>query len=75
VLGTALDLLRVRQYFNVVTMTRELVAGVHEDAAFLDTLRSAVLALPLSGGPQDARGEGLLRAGDRRRTCRRAEPR
>ena len=45
-LSGALDILRIRQYFNAITMTRELVAGVRRDAAFLDAVRHSLLPLP-----------------------------
>lgn len=45
-LDTVLDLLRIRQYFNVVTMTRELLAGIRNDASFLDVTRRVLLPLP-----------------------------
>ena len=40
------DALRIRQYFNAVTMARELADGVRRDATFLRALRRAVLPLP-----------------------------
>ena len=46
VLDQVLDAFRIRQYFNVITATRELVQGARDDAAFLDGLRRAVLPLP-----------------------------
>ena len=36
-LGSVIDVFRFRQYFNVITRTRELVAGVREDAGLLET--------------------------------------
>lgn len=45
-LGAALDVFRLRQYFNVATRTRELVAGIAEDAGLLDDARRALVRLP-----------------------------
>ena len=45
-LDNAFDALRIRQYFNAVTMARELADGVRRDATFLRALRRAVLPLP-----------------------------
>ncbi len=45
-LGGALDVFRLRQYFNVITRTREFVEGVREDAGFLDDARRALVTLP-----------------------------
>ena len=53
--STALDILRIRQYFNAITMTRELVGGVRSDVAFLDTVRHCVLPLPLDHRGTDER--------------------
>ena len=41
-LGTVLDVFRLRQYFNVITRARELVDGVREDAGLLDDARRAL---------------------------------
>jgi len=41
-----LDPMRIRQYFNVITMTRELVSGVRDDVTFLTSLRRALLPIP-----------------------------
>ena len=45
-LDNAFDALRVRQYFNGVTMAREFADGVRRDATFVRALRRAVLPLP-----------------------------
>ena len=45
-LSAALDVFRLRQYFNVITRTREFVEGVREDAGFLNDARRAVVTLP-----------------------------
>ncbi|HXX89551.1 MAG TPA: patatin-like phospholipase family protein [Acidimicrobiales bacterium] len=46
-LGTALDIFRLRQYFNVITRTREIVDGVREDAGLVNDARRALVPLPL----------------------------
>ncbi len=48
-LGTAIDIFRMRQYFNAVTVARSLAAGVFEDAGFLWDARRALLPLPWEG--------------------------
>lgn len=45
-LDSALDVFRVRQYFNVITRTRQLVEGIREDAGLLDDMRRALVTLP-----------------------------
>jgi NTE family protein len=45
-LGSVLDIFRLRQYFNVITRTREVVEGVREDARLLDDARRAMVTLP-----------------------------
>lgn len=45
-LGTVLDIFRLRQYFNVATVTRQLAEGIREDATFVDLVRRAMLPLP-----------------------------
>ncbi|MGH9232152.1 MAG: patatin-like phospholipase family protein [Acidimicrobiales bacterium] len=45
-LGSVLDIFRLRQYFNAVTRTRELAAGVFDDVGFLADARRALLPLP-----------------------------
>jgi len=45
-LSAVLDVFRLRQYFNVITRTRELLEGVREDAGFLADAGRAVLPLP-----------------------------
>jgi NTE family protein len=48
-IGSLIDVFRMRQYFNAVTVTRSLAAGVFEDAGFLFDLRRALLPLPFEG--------------------------
>jgi len=45
-LGAALDVFRLRQYFNIITRTREFVEGVREDAGLINDARRALIALP-----------------------------
>jgi NTE family protein len=45
-LGPVLDVFRLRQYFNVITRTREWVAGLRDDAGFLTDAARAVVRLP-----------------------------
>jgi NTE family protein len=45
-LDSVLDVFRVRQYFNVITRTRELVEGIRHDASLLSDMRRALVALP-----------------------------
>ena len=45
-LDSVLDVFRVRQYFNVITRSTELVEGIRHDAALLGDMRRALVALP-----------------------------
>lgn len=45
-LGSVLDVYRLRQYFDVLVRTREVVAGIRDDAGFLGAARRAVVRLP-----------------------------
>lgn len=45
-LGSVIDVFRLRQYFNAATVARNLAAGVFEDAGFLFDARRALLPLP-----------------------------
>jgi NTE family protein len=45
-LGTLLDVFRLRQYFDAITRTRDWVQGLHEDAGLLTDAARAVLRLP-----------------------------
>jgi len=47
VLGTVLDIFRLRQYFNAVTALRELADGVREDAGLISDARRALVRLPM----------------------------
>jgi NTE family protein len=45
-LDSVLDVFRVRQYFNVITRTRELVDGIRHDAGLVGDMRRALVSLP-----------------------------
>ena len=51
VLDAALDIFRVRQYFNVVVGARDVLRAVRADARFLDTVRRGLLPLPTDRQP------------------------
>jgi NTE family protein len=46
-LGAAVDVFRLRQYFNVITRTRELVDGLREDGRLVAASGRALARLPL----------------------------
>jgi NTE family protein len=52
-LGAALDVFRLRQYFNVITRTRELAEGVCDDGRLLTAAGRALARAPL--GPRRSR--------------------
>ena len=60
-LDAALDIHRVRQYFNVILRARDLTTGARKDVAFADALRRAVLPLPFARQPAPGRIFGSLR--------------
>ena len=45
-LSPVIDVFRLRQYFNAITGVREVAGLVREDAAFLNTIRRALVRLP-----------------------------
>lgn len=45
-LDLALDVFRVRQYFDVLARGRDLVTGVRHDVGFVDDVRRALLPMP-----------------------------
>jgi NTE family protein len=56
-IGSLIDVFRMRQYFNAVTVARALAAGVFEDAGFLFDVRRALLPLPFEDrGPRETVG-------------------
>jgi NTE family protein len=60
-LDVALDIFRVRQYFNVVVGARDVARGVCNDVRFLDVVRRGVVPLPLDRQPVPERIFGPLR--------------
>ena len=60
-LDAALDIFRVRQYFNVVVGARDVVRAVRADARFLDTVRRGLLPLPFDRQPASGHIFGPLR--------------
>lgn len=55
-LGAALDVFRLRQYFNVLNRVRDVAGGAVEDAGFLLDARRALLPLPFEDRhPREAR--------------------
>lgn len=53
-LSAALDVFRVKQYFDAVTALRNVAAGVVEDAGFVADVRRALLPLPWEDrGPRE----------------------
>ncbi len=46
-LGPVLDIFRLKQYFDAITITRSLAAGFAEDVGFLLDARRALLPLPV----------------------------
>jgi NTE family protein len=52
-IGAAVDIFRLRQYFNVITRTRQFADGIRQDAGLLDDLRRAVVTLPFDRSQRD----------------------
>jgi len=50
-LGSVIDVFRLRQYFNLITRTREIVDGVREDAGFVNDARRAMVTFPFEKRP------------------------
>jgi hypothetical protein len=46
-LDAALDIFRIRQYFNVAVRAREVSSAIRKDAVFLGTVRRGMLFGPL----------------------------
>jgi NTE family protein len=59
-LDAALDIFRVRQYFNVAVRARELAAAMRKDAGFLRTVRRGMLPLPFDHRPAPGQVFGPL---------------
>jgi NTE family protein len=60
-LDAALDIFRMRQYFNLVVGARDVARAVRNDARFLDTVRRGLVPLPLDRWPVPGRVFGPLR--------------
>ncbi len=60
-LDAALDVFRMRQYFDVVVRARDVAAAVRKDAAFLDTVRRGFVPLPFDRRPAPGPVFGPLR--------------
>ncbi|MGE5698410.1 MAG: patatin-like phospholipase family protein [Candidatus Sericytochromatia bacterium] len=54
-LGALIDVFRLRQYFNVITRTRQWVDGLREDAGLLTDAGRVLVRLPSSGAGQHPR--------------------
>jgi len=50
-LGSAFDVFRMRQYFDVIVGVRDTVEGILDDVGFLDDARRALVSLPLDRWP------------------------
>ena len=50
-LDAALDVFRMRQYFDVIVRARDVAAAIRKDAMFLDTVRRGFLPLPFDRRP------------------------
>lgn len=48
-IGPLVDIFRMRQYFDAITVARSLAAGTFDDAGFLFDVRRALLPLPFEG--------------------------
>ncbi|HVB44142.1 MAG TPA: patatin-like phospholipase family protein [Streptosporangiaceae bacterium] len=60
-LDAALDIFRMRQYFNVVVRARDVAMAMSKDAVFLDTVRRGMLPLPFDRRPAPGPVFGPLR--------------
>jgi NTE family protein len=60
-LDAALDIFRVRQYFNVIVRARDAITAVRADPAFLGTVRRGLLPLPSDRQPAAGQVFGQLR--------------
>jgi NTE family protein len=50
-LDAALDIFRVRQYFNVIVRGRDVITAIREDTRFLEAVRRGLLPLPSDRRP------------------------
>ena len=60
-LDSALDIFRVRQYFNVIVRARDVLTAVREDTTFLNAVRRGILPLPSDRRPAPGQVFGPLR--------------
>jgi len=60
-LDAALDIFRIRQYFNVLVHARDVTTAISKDARFLGTVRRGMLPLPFDRRPAPAQVFGPLR--------------
>ena len=60
-LDAALDIFRMRQYFNVVVRARDVVTAVRRDGAFLGAVRRGLRPLPFDRQPAPGRVFGPVR--------------
>jgi NTE family protein len=60
-LDAALDVFRMRQYFNVVVRARDVVTAIRRDGVFLGTVRRGLLPLPSDRQPAPGPVFGPLR--------------
>jgi len=61
ILDAALDIFRMRQYFDVIVRARDVAAALRKDATFLHTVRRGLLPLPSDRRPAPGRVFGPLR--------------
>jgi len=54
-LDAALDIFRIRQYFNVLVHARDVTTAISKDKRFLDTVRRGMLPLPFDSRPAPVR--------------------
>ncbi len=59
-LDAALDIFRIRQYFNVIVRARDASAALRKDTGFLDAVRRGVLPLPFDRQPAPGQVFGPL---------------
>jgi len=57
-LDAALDIFRMRQYFNVIVRARDVLTAIREDTAFPGTVRRGLLPLPSDRPPQRGPSSG-----------------
>ena len=60
-LDAALDVFRMRQYFDVIVRARDMATAIRKDATFLDTVRRGFLPLPFDRRPAPGHVFGPLR--------------